>query len=99
MPTKREVLAVLGRDDLLACLDYYSLEVRDRRVKDDLVDAVAASRKARLDEVLPTLSRDSLKAACRTLGLDDSGKEKSVLIERLVNGRADASAEERHFPQ
>jgi len=52
MPTKREVLAVLGRDDLLACLDHYSLQVRDRRVKDDLVDALASSRKARLDEVL-----------------------------------------------
>ena len=88
MPTKREVLAVLGRDDLLACLDHYSLEVRDRRVKDDLVDALASSRKARLDEVLATLPRDSLKAACRALGLDDAGKEKVVLVERLVNGHA-----------
>jgi len=88
MPTKREVLAVLGRDDLLACLNHYSLEVRDRRVKDELVDALASSRKARLDELLATLSRDSLKAACRALGLDDAGKEKVVLVERLVNGHA-----------
>src|SRR5437870_12560595 len=85
MPTKREVLAVLGRDDLLACLDHYGLEVRDRRVKDDLVDALASSRKARLDEVLATLPPDSLKAACRALGLDDAGKEQVVLVERLVH--------------
>src|SRR6266478_8784694 len=88
MPTKREILAVLGRDDLLTCLDHYSLEVRDRRVKDDLVDALASSRKTLLDEVLTTLPRDSLKAACRALGLDDAGKEKIVLVERLVNGYA-----------
>lgn len=93
MPTKREVLAALGRDDLLACLDQYGLEVRDRRVKDDLVDALASSRKARIDEMLPTLSRESLKDACRALGLDDSGREKTVLVERLVNGSAsDAGA-------
>jgi type I restriction enzyme M protein len=88
MPTKREVLAVLGRNDLLASLDHYSLEVRDRRVKDDLVDALASSRKAQLDEMLTTLPRDSLKAACRALGLDDAGKEKVVLVERLMNGDA-----------
>ena len=91
MPTKREILAVLGRDDLLTCLDHYGLEVRDRRVKDDLVDALASSRKALLDEVLPTLSRDSLKAACRALGLDDSGKEKAALVERLVNGHMEVT--------
>src|SRR2546421_6149463 len=94
MPTKREVLAVLGRDDLLACLDHYGLEVRDRRVKDDLVDALASTRKARLDEVLPTLPRDSLKAACRALGLDDAGKDKLLLVERLVNGHAEALSPE-----
>jgi hypothetical protein len=75
MSTKREVLAVLGRDDLLACLDHVGLEVRDRRVKDELVEALAASKKARIDEVLALLPRDSLKAACRALGLDDAGKE------------------------
>jgi len=73
MPTKREVLAVLGRDDLLACLDHYSLEVRDRRVKDDLVDALASSKRARLDKMLALPSRDSLKGACRVLGLDQAG--------------------------
>jgi type I restriction enzyme, R subunit len=61
MPTKREVLAVLGRDDLLTGLDHAGLEVRDRRVKDELVEALAASKKARLNEMLALLSRDSLK--------------------------------------
>ena len=63
MPTKREVLAVLGRDDLLICLDHVGLQVRDRRVKDDLVEALAASKKARIDEILALLSREALKAA------------------------------------
>jgi hypothetical protein len=41
MPTKREVLAVLGRDDLLTC--HVGLEAWDRRVKDDLVEMLARS--------------------------------------------------------
>ena len=88
MPTKREVLAVLGRDDLLTCLDHVGLEVSDRRVKDDLVEALAASKRARLDEMLTLLSRKSLKGAARALGLDDSGKEKAALVERLAGVRA-----------
>src|SRR5438045_1213128 len=34
--------------------------------------------------MLGLLPRDSLKAVCRALGLDESGKEKVVLVERLV---------------
>ncbi len=96
MPNKRDVLAALGRDDLLACPDHYGLEVRDRRVKDDIVDALASSRKARLDEMLSTLSRDSLKSACRALGLDESGKEKATLVERLVNGHTQVAEQSRN---
>ena len=36
--------------------------------------------------------RDELKALCRSLGLDDSGREKQVLIDRRLAGRdTDAS--------
>ncbi len=89
MPSKREILDQLKRDELLAAVDQVGLEVRDRRVRGELVEALAGSRKAPLAEVLGTLPRTRLKEICRALGLDDSGREKALLIERLTGpGRA-----------
>ena len=84
MPSKRDVLAQLTRDELLNAADQFDLAVADRRVKDQLVDAVGASKKAGLADILGALSRDRLKEACRSLGLDDSGKEKAILVDRLT---------------
>jgi len=84
MPSKRAVLQRFKRDELLAAVDRFGLEVRDRRVRDQLVDALAGSRKAHLADILGDMSRDQLKEICRALDLDDSGREKSVLIARLA---------------
>jgi type I restriction enzyme M protein len=84
MPSKRAVLEQLSRDELQAIVEQHDLSVADRRVRDHLVDAVASSKKATLAELLPTLSRDRLKELCRALELDDSGREKAALVERLA---------------
>ena len=84
MPSKRDVLQQLKRDELLAAVDRFGLEVRDRRVRDELVEALAHSRKAALAEILEELPRTRLKEVCRALDLDDSGKEKAVIIARLT---------------
>ena len=84
MPTKRAVLAELTRDELRDNLDQYGLDVHDGRVRSQLVEALAGSRKARLDEMLWALSRNRLKALCRALDLDDAGRRKNDLVERLV---------------
>ena len=84
MPTKRAILSELTADELRANAEYYELEVHDRRVKTELVEALAASRKARLDEILPDLSRNRLKELCRAFGLDDSGREKAEIAARLI---------------
>ena len=84
MPTKRTVLAELTRRELWAGLDFYGLQVSDRRVKAQLVDSLARSRKARVEELLQALSRDRLKALCRAFGLDDSGRKKADLVARLA---------------
>jgi len=92
MPSKREVLDQLKRDELLAAVDQTGLEVRDRRVRSPLVEALAASRKAPLAEILGTLPRTRLKEICRALDLDDGGREKALLIERLAGpGRSHPS--------
>jgi type I restriction enzyme M protein len=91
MPSKRDVLGHLTRDELVAAADAFELTVGDRRVRDQLVDAVASSKKAGLADVLAPLSRDRLKELCRALGLDDTGKEKTVLVDRLTGASAKAS--------
>ena len=48
------------------------------------METVAGSKRATLAELLPDLSRDRLKELCRALGLEDGGREKSVIVERLV---------------
>jgi hypothetical protein len=89
MPSKRDVLDQLKRDELLDALDQAGLEVRDRRVRGELVEALASSRKAPLADILGGLSRIRLKEICRALDLDDSGREKALLVERLAGpGRA-----------
>ncbi|MCB1150682.1 N-6 DNA methylase, partial [bacterium] len=84
MPTKRAVLELLKADELRAGVDAFELEVGDRRVHADLVEALAHSKKARLADVLADLSRNRLKELCRELGLDDSGREKALIIDRLT---------------
>jgi hypothetical protein len=45
MPSKRTVLEALSRDTLLALVDAFELESDDRRVKQNLIDALGASRR------------------------------------------------------
>jgi type I restriction enzyme M protein len=92
MPQKRDVLSLLSRDELLAVVDRFELAVPDRRAKDGLIEAVAASKKATLAEALPELSRDRLKELCRALGLDDGGREKSALVDRLAGSKGSEPA-------
>ena len=84
MPTKRAILARLSRDELLGVLDAYELAVPDRRVKDQLVEVLAASEQVQLDDILQAFPRARLKALCRECDLDDSGREKALLVERLT---------------
>jgi diphthamide synthase (EF-2-diphthine--ammonia ligase) len=72
MAAKRQVLEALTRGELQAVAEQFELEVEDRRVKDQLVDAAAASRNVDLGEVLAAYPRDRLKALCRELGLSAS---------------------------
>ncbi len=88
MPSKRQLTATLSRSELLALADSHELEIEDRRVRDQLVDAIAGSRKVVLADALAEFSRDRLKELCRELRLDDSGREKSQLLERLTGQAA-----------
>ncbi len=84
MSLKRDVLDQLKKDELLAAVDRFELNVENRRAKSPLVETLAGSRKAGIPGILEGLSRDRLKEICRAMGLDDSGKEKSVIIARIA---------------
>jgi type I restriction enzyme M protein len=84
MLSKRDVLSVLSRDELLAIVNRFELTPPDRRAKAGIIETVASSKKATLAEVLPELSRDRLKEVCRALGIEDGGREKATLVARLV---------------
>ena len=69
MPSKRDLLEALGRNELLAILDARELVVEDRRRREALVDVLARARSVKAEDVLAELPRDRLKELCRQFGL------------------------------
>lgn len=90
--TKREIVELFKRDELQQVATYYELEVEDRRVVEQLVDAIVRSKRARIAEILTWLSRDRLKDICIGLELDSTGREKALLIDRIL-GESSGSVE------
>jgi len=90
-PNKRSALATLGRARLAELATGFEVEVRSSASKSELVDAVAHSKRASFERVLELLMRDELKEICRAHGLDDSGKMKQPIIDRIL-GKEDAPA-------
>lgn len=84
MPSKRQILDQLNRDELLQIVDRYELEVADRRKRDLVLEAVARSHRAKPVEFLADLPRDRLKDICRAFDLDGSGKAKAEIVSRLL---------------
>ena len=84
MLTKHAILSELSAEDLRAYVDHYELEVADRRMKTQLVDALVRCEEATIEKILGDWYRDDLKALCRALDIDDSGRRKADLIARLI---------------
>ena len=84
MATKRAILVELSAEELRASVDYYELDVDDRRVKTQLVDALVGCDQATIETILGEWSRNNLKALCRALDIDDSGRRKADIIARLI---------------
>jgi predicted nucleotide-binding protein len=84
MPTKKRIIAELTRDELWGIVDDHELLVEDRRRLDHLQTAVRRLTRTELREILLALDRDRLKQICRHLNLDDSGKIKADIVDRLI---------------
>ncbi len=82
---RRKALEQLSRDRLLDITDSYGLDVEDRRVIDDHIIAIMRSRSVNFEDILEGLTRDELKDICAALSLDESGREKAPLIDRILS--------------
>jgi len=93
MSFKRRVLSALGKDVLLEIGRGLELDVTTRMGVEELRDALAKSKRAKLDAIVQdSLSRDTLKDICGAVGLDDTGKEKAALVERILAAGGDKAA-------
>lgn len=81
---RRAALQVLSRDRLAEIAAAFDVPVRDRRAHAAHVDAIVGARALDFCDLLRSLKRDELKAICATLGLDDSGREKDALVQRIL---------------
>ena len=86
MPTQRTILESLTSRELRTAVDDHELVVEDRRVRAQLIDALARARRARIGEILLALRRDRLKDICRALQLDEAGRSKTDIVTRIIRG-------------
>ena len=84
MPTKPAILVELTAGELRAAVTVHGLSVADKRVKEQLVGALARTRKVPIREILADLPRQRLKELCRALDVDDSGRSKAEIVARLT---------------
>lgn len=82
---RRTALGQLSRERLVEIADRHDLEVGDRRAVASLVDAVVRSKKVDFADVLRALKREELQAICGALAMDSSGREKEVLVGRILS--------------
>lgn len=87
MPSKRILLSTLNSPELRQIADRFEVYGFDRRVKAQLVDILTRSRKVRIKEALMELPRNRLKELCYEFDLDDSGRRKDEIIERLTSNQ------------
>ncbi|XXT21456.1 N-6 DNA methylase [Sorangium sp. So ce429] len=92
MPTPRDVLLLLPRAALAALADRFGVDLPDRRKKAAIIDAMLSAPGLQLDELLRALRVDELKELCRALGLDARGRDKAVLVARVLEDRSPEGA-------
>lgn len=93
MATRRRILSTLSREALIEYVRGYDLKGLTNKPKAEIVDALVRLRRVPTEELLSYFTRGELKAACRECGLDDSGREKQVLIDRLLGKERDEEDE------
>ena len=90
---QRGALGVLTKPRLLEIAAALDLGLPGRLLKPELVNAIAASPRAPFPRILELLLRDELKAICQAAGIDDSGRAKAVIVDRILGRRPDGTTD------
>jgi hypothetical protein len=85
MTRKRQILNCFVKPYLYEIAKYYEISGAYRMNAGDLVDALSRKRSVKVEEILNELSLQDLKIICQGVGLDDKGRTKAFLIDRLLN--------------
>jgi type I restriction enzyme M protein len=82
--SQRDALSALTKDVLVGLATGFELDISSRAAKDEVIEALARSKRASFEKILENLSRNELKTICREAGLADSGKAKAEIIDRIL---------------
>ena len=83
-PSPRSVLEVLTKSRLAAVGRELGVPLSAGATKEAQIEVLASSFALGFPELLRSLGRDELRAACRAHGLDDSGRARPALMARLL---------------
>ncbi len=97
--TKKQALETLTKARLLEVADALDLPGLTRKHKDEVVEAVVSSRAATLPELLALFSRAELKSACEAVGKSTKGREKALIIARLLGGESPSAPDQPSKPK
>ena len=81
---RRIAFQQLSHDRLISLTQHFALEVADKRVVENHLTALMRSNDVDFAHVLRLLKCEELQAICDALGLDRSGREKDVLVQRIL---------------
>jgi hypothetical protein len=90
-PSSRTVLQILPKPRIVELSRELGVVVKSSSTKDDQVHALARKTKAPLAQILRALGRDELKRACRAHGIDDRGRSREDLAQRILQAAQKAS--------
>ncbi len=94
--SERSVLEVLTRDRLVALGREFGVSIAQRSKKDEQIRSLVDSGELQIPSLIRVLGRDELRAALKSHGLDDSGRARAALAERLLRA---AGAEATQAPK
>ena len=93
MNLKKTILAVMARDDLKAAVQAADLDEADRRSVQSMRKALSKSRRVKPAQLLNAMLEAQVKQVCELVNIDPTGR-KNALIQRLLNGKPKAAAED-----
>jgi len=85
MSRKRKILDCLTREYLLEIASNHEISGVARLKKEDLVRTLSRKQLVNIELILNDLSLADLKIICQGMGIDDTGRKKSFIIDRLLN--------------